>query len=67
MNPFKEQDIQRKAQQSPQERMREVIAAVDEGMRLKWMALKHRYPGASDAEIDAKFQEWLLADDSFKP
>lgn len=67
MNPLRKQDIQRKAQMSPQERMREVFAAHDEGIRLKWLALKARYPSATEAEIDAKLNEWLLVDDSFKP
>lgn len=67
MNPFQKQDIQRKAQQSPEERMREVIETVDEGIRLKWSALRAKYPALSEAEIDAKLREWLLADDGFKP
>jgi hypothetical protein len=63
VDPLRRDDIERARRMPPAERMRAVLAAVDAGLRIRRAALRAKRPVATEAEIDAALQEWLLLDE----
>ena len=49
----------RRAAASAAEKLRVAFDLADEGMALQRQNLRRRHPGASEAEIDRLFEEWL--------
>jgi len=48
---------------SAAEKLLQALELMAVGLRLKRAALTRQHPGASDAELDRLFREWLLVDD----
>lgn len=63
MDALRKDTIETARRTSPSERARQTLETMRTGFRLKRSALRLRYPNESEAEIDARFQRWLEADD----
>jgi len=56
MDPLRQDDIALARAASPAERARQVLDAIDTGIRLKRAALRARVPHATEEEIDTQLQ-----------
>ena len=63
MDRLRRDDIERARRTPPEERARQALAAMRDGIHLKHIALRAQMPGATEAEIDAALRRWLLRDD----
>jgi hypothetical protein len=59
MDPLRKDDIERMRQTPDAERMREVFAAVNAGVRIRLATLRAQRPQASEAEIETALRDWL--------
>ncbi|MBK8256913.1 MAG: hypothetical protein IPK82_30100 [Polyangiaceae bacterium] len=59
MDPFRKDDIDRAKRLRPEERLQAALDAVNTGVRIRWAALRAKFPAASDEDIDAALREWL--------
>ena len=62
MDALRKDDLERARATSFAERAAQALSAMRSGIRLKRAALRARYPGASDAEIEEHLQRWLERD-----
>jgi hypothetical protein len=67
VDPFLRDDIERARDRAPAERMRIVLATVDEGLRIRRAMIRATRPGATEGEIDDALQKWLLRDEPTTP
>jgi hypothetical protein len=63
VDPLRESDIELARATEPAEKLRQALELMELGFRLKRAALRERHPNASDAEIQALFRQWLVADE----
>ncbi|HMR05518.1 MAG TPA: hypothetical protein PKA88_07060 [Polyangiaceae bacterium] len=63
MDPLREQDILEARRERPEVKLRQAIEMMELGLRLKRASLRERNPGASDAELQRLFEQWLLEND----
>ncbi len=63
MDALRQDAIEMARRTTPEERARQTLEMMRAGFRLKRAALRARHPAESEAEIDARFQRWLEADD----
>jgi hypothetical protein len=62
MDPLIEDDIATSGRTSPAEKLAQAIDVMETGFRLKRAALRAATPEATEPEIDAAFERWLLDD-----
>ena len=63
VDALRRDDIEQARRTTPEERAGQALQMMRAGFRLKQAALRARYPRESDEEIDARFRQWLAADD----
>lgn len=63
VDPLVLHDIQVSQETAPADKLAQALELMDTGLRLKRAALRAAHPGASDREIDAIFERWLLDDE----
>jgi hypothetical protein len=56
-------DVETSRRESPAEKLAQALELAETGIRLKRAALRHAAPSASEAEIDAALERWLLRDE----
>jgi len=56
-------DIERSRSASPEEKLAQALDLMATGLRLKRAALRDQLPDASEAEIQAAFEQWLFEND----
>ena len=62
-DPLRDDDAALARATPPEERARQAFAAFRTGVCLKRAALRERFPGAAEQEIDRLLEAWLLSDD----
>jgi hypothetical protein len=62
VNALERNDIQLAQQMDPGEKLAQALELMAVGFRLKRAVLRDRRPGASEAEIQSEFEQWLIAD-----
>jgi hypothetical protein len=63
VDPLLAEDLDEARRTPPEERLRQALALMRTGFRLKLAALRAAHPQASPAEIDERFDRWLAQDD----
>jgi hypothetical protein len=63
MDPLRRDDIEQARRATPEEKARQALEMMRAAVRLKRAGLRARHPDESEAEIDRRLREWLLADD----
>ena len=63
VDPIRRDDIEPARRATPEEKARQALEMMRAAVRLKRAGLRSRHPEASEAEIDRRLREWLLADD----
>jgi hypothetical protein len=58
-----EHDLQVAREASPSEKLEQALELMEAGLRLKRDVLRNMQPDASDAEIEAELERWLIAGD----
>lgn len=62
MDPLRAHDLARARETPLEERARQALAAMREGIKLKRIALQLRFPTLSEEEIEEKLRRWLRRD-----
>jgi hypothetical protein len=62
MDRLRQDDVERARATPPAERARQALEAMRTGIRLKRAALRTRFPGAADHEIEERLRRWLERD-----
>jgi Rv0078B-related antitoxin len=62
MDPLLASDLELARQISPAEKLAQALEMMTAGIRLKRVSLRHRFPAASNAEIEKMMADWLLQD-----
>ena len=63
MDPLRRDDIEQARQATPEEKASQALEMMRAAVRLKRAGLRARHPEESEAQIDCRVREWLLADD----
>lgn len=63
MDPLRRDDIEQARRATPEEKARQALEMMRSAVRLKRAGLRARYPDETEAEIERRVDEWLLADD----
>ncbi len=63
MDPLRRDDIEQARRATPEEKARQALEMMRAAVRLKRAGLRARHPDESEAEIDRRVREWLLAHD----
>jgi len=62
MDPLRHDDLERARRTPPEERAMQALELMRTGIRLKRIALRERFPEASEAEIEQRLRRWLARD-----
>jgi len=63
MDPLRRDDIEQARRATPEEKAGQALEMMRSAVRLKRAGLRARYPDETEAEIERRVDEWLLADD----
>jgi hypothetical protein len=63
LDPLQQDDIDRARRTPMDERVRQMIETVNFGFRMQEAAIRARFPGATEAEIDRRMRLWLAYDE----
>jgi hypothetical protein len=63
VDPLRRDDIEHARRATPEEKARQALEMMRAAVRLKRTGLRARHPEDSEAEIDRRVREWLLAND----
>jgi len=63
VDPLRRDDIEQARRATPEEKARQALEMMRAAVRLKRAGLRARHPDESEADIDRRVREWLLADD----
>ena len=63
VDPLRRDDIEQARRATPEEKARQALEMMRAAVRLKRAGLRARHPEESEAEIDRRVRDWLLADD----
>jgi Rv0078B-related antitoxin len=55
-------DLELSRKTEPAEKLAQALEMMAAGIRLKRSALRDAQPGATESEIDAELERWLIAD-----
>jgi hypothetical protein len=61
-DPLRQDDLERARRTSAEERARQAIDLADFGIRQQRAAIRARFPGAPEDEIDRRLRLWLARD-----
>jgi hypothetical protein len=56
-------DLETALRTSPEQRAAQTLGMMRTGFRLKQAALRVRYPGESEEQLERRFRRWLEGDD----
>jgi hypothetical protein len=62
LDPLRRDDIERARRTSAEERARQAIELANLGIRQQRAAIRARFPGAPEDEIDRRLRLWLARD-----
>ena len=62
MDALTADDLETSRRTPPEEKLAQVLDMADAGIRLKRAALRHASPNATEQDVDAALEQWLLAD-----
>ena len=60
MDPLEESDLEISRNTAPAEKLWQALELMYTGIRIKRAALRERDPAASEAQIDAALERWLI-------
>ena len=63
MDPLRRDDIERARRSPPEAKLRQALTLMDDGMRLKRVALRKRFPELDEAAIEERLTRWLRRED----
>jgi Rv0078B-related antitoxin len=63
MDPLRKDDLDRARRTPIEERARQTLEMMAMGIRLQRMALRRRFPEATEDEIERRMRAWLARDD----
>ena len=63
VDPLRRDEIEQARRATPEEKARQALEMMRAAVRLKRAGLRARHPDESEAEIDRRVREWLVADD----
>lgn len=63
LDPLVQSDLELSSSTPPGEKLAQALELMHTGLRLKRAALQQRAPHASEAEIEAQLERWLLSGD----
>lgn len=63
MDALTADDIETNRRESPSEKLVQALELAEVGIRLKRASLRHAAPNATEEEIEAALERWLLSDD----
>lgn len=63
VDPLRQSDVEIARTTPPEVKLAQALAAMEDGIRLKRAALRHRHPAASDEEISNMLADWLASGD----
>lgn len=63
MDRLREQEIEEMRRATPEEKARQVLDLMETGIRLERSALRARHPDETEAQIEARMDEWLAGGD----
>ena len=56
-------DLEMALRTTPEERARQLLEVMRAGYRLKYAALRARYPAEPEEDLEERFRRWLAGDD----
>lgn len=63
MDPLRHDDLERTRRTPIEERARQTLELMGMGIRLHRIALRHRFPAATEDEIERRLRAWLARED----
>ena len=63
MNRLRQHDLARARRTPIEERARQTLELMSTGIRFQRIALRHRFPAATEDEIERRLRAWLAHED----
>lgn len=63
MDPLREHDVSEALEQSPSERLRQMLEVMAWGFEMQWRKIRNANPHATEPELLRLFELWLCAND----
>jgi Rv0078B-related antitoxin len=66
LDPLRQDDLERARRASPEERARQALDLANFGIMQQRAAIRARFPGATDDEIERRLRLWLARDERWR-